>query len=86
MTIAFVASLCLISLRTTIIEASNFRNTAVFQLFLSYSSSNIIGCRMTEDATSMEEWGPTTKTMAEISDASKNYDDYVRIVQVLRGR
>lgn len=41
---------------------------------------------MTEDATNTEQWGPTTKTMAAISDASKNYDDYVRIVQVLRGR
>ncbi|KAG0618645.1 hypothetical protein M758_4G081100 [Ceratodon purpureus] len=41
---------------------------------------------MTEDATNMEEWGPTTKTMAAISDASRNYDDYVRIVGVLRGR
>ena len=44
------------------------------------------GSRMTEDATNMEEWGPTTKTMAAISDASRNYDDYVRIVGVLRGR
>lgn len=41
---------------------------------------------MTEDATNTEECGPTTKKMAAIADASKNYDDYVRILQVLRGR
>lgn len=41
---------------------------------------------MTEDATNTEEWGPTTKTMAAISNASKNFDDYERVVQVLRGR
>ncbi|KAG0589698.1 hypothetical protein KC19_1G040700 [Ceratodon purpureus] len=41
---------------------------------------------MTEDATNTDEWGPTTKAMAEISNASKNYDDYERIVQVLRAR
>jgi epsin len=41
---------------------------------------------MTEDATNTDEWGPTTKTMAAISNASKNYDDYERIVQVLRAR
>jgi len=51
--------------------------------------SSLVKCfesRMAEDATNTEEWGPTTKTMAAISDNSKNYDDYVRIVQVLRGR
>lgn len=41
---------------------------------------------MTEDATNAEEWGPTTKSMAAISNASKNFDDYERVVQVLRAR
>lgn len=42
--------------------------------------------RMTEDATNAEEWGPTTTTMASISEASRTFDEYERIVQVLRGR
>jgi len=41
---------------------------------------------MTEDATNTEEWGPTTKSMVAISNASKSFDDYERVVQVLRGR
>lgn len=41
---------------------------------------------MTEDATNTEEWGPTTTSMAAISEASKTYDDYERIVQVLLGK
>lgn len=40
---------------------------------------------MIEDAISAEDCGPTSKTMADISDASKNYDDYMRILHVLRG-
>lgn len=42
--------------------------------------------RMTEDATNAEEWGPTTTTMASISEAARTFDEYERIVQVLRGR
>jgi epsin len=41
---------------------------------------------MTEDATNAEEWGPTTTTMASISKAARTFDEYERIVQVLRGR
>lgn len=41
---------------------------------------------MTEDATNTEEWGPTTTAMAEISNASKKFDDYERVVQVLHAR
>lgn len=41
---------------------------------------------MTEDATNADEWGPTTKQMAEISDSSHNSEDYLRIVHVLHER
>lgn len=41
---------------------------------------------MTEDATNAEEWGPTTTTMASISEAARTFHEYERIVQVLRGR
>lgn len=41
---------------------------------------------MTEEATNADEWGPTTKQMAEISHSIKNPEDYLRIVHVLHKR
>ncbi|KAG0586205.1 hypothetical protein KC19_2G072200 [Ceratodon purpureus] len=41
---------------------------------------------MTEDATNADEWGPTTKQMAEISESSNNSEEYLRIVHVLHKR
>lgn len=42
--------------------------------------------RMTEDATNADDWGPTTKAMADICNATSNSEDYLRIVQVLHKR
>lgn len=41
---------------------------------------------MTEDATNADEWGPTTKAMADICSVIFNSEDYLRIVQVLHKR
>jgi epsin len=41
---------------------------------------------MTEDATNADDWGPTTKAMADICNATSNSEDYLRIVQVLHKR
>ncbi|XP_024386448.1 uncharacterized protein [Physcomitrium patens] len=41
---------------------------------------------MTEDATNTDEWGPTTKQMAEISKVIFNSEDYLRVVQILHNR
>jgi len=41
---------------------------------------------MTEDATNADEWGPTTKAMADICSVVYNSEDYLRVVQVLHRR